>query len=247
MRARTWLVAVVPLALAGCFEFAADSDFRADGSALITAEIGVSQQLATVLSGQTKPGPADLLGECEKPRPAASLPAGVRSITGKRSQRGDMALCTYVIDVADPVAAAEAQSRAAADRAPGLRGLDRPTLKLERLREGVYRLSATFKPIDDLLPRTGQTAEDLTANAMLLAMSANRYVTLTVSALRIENTTGELQTDGRKVTWKLPLLALVKSMPGTPTEIRADIVYAEGWTTKIRRWLGMDEAPRTAR
>lgn len=240
MRWRVWLVAAMPAVLAGCFDFSADSVFRADGTAQITAEVGVSMQLATLLASQTKSGQPDVLAECEKERPAGTLPTGVRSITGKRGQRGDMATCTYVIDVSDPVAASAAQQRAQADRAPGLRGLDKSQLKIERLRDGVYRLSGHFKPIDDPLPRTGQTGEDLTANAMLLAMTANRYVTLTVSAARIENANGEVQADGRKVVWKLPLLALVKSMPGTPTEIKADIVYAESWSVRMKRWLGIE-------
>jgi hypothetical protein len=237
---RAWRIAAMPWLLAGCFDFSADSVVRADGTARITAEVGVSMQLAAVLSSQAKPGQSDFLADCEKERPAASLPAGVRSITGKRAQRGDMAICAYVIEVSDPVAAAAAQQRTAADRAPGLRGLDKSPFKVERVREGVYRLSGQFKPIDDPLPRTGQSGDDLTANAMLLAMTTNRYVTLTVSAARIENATGEVQPDGRKVVWKIPLLALVKSMPGTPYEIRADVVYAEGWTVKIKRWLGME-------
>lgn len=233
-------VAVLSGLLAGCFDFTADGTFRPDGTALVTAEIGVSMQLATLMASQGKPGQPDFLTDCEKEHPAATLPAGVRSITGKRGQRSDMALCTYVIELSDPVAASEAQRRAQTSSAPGLRGLDKSQLKIERLRDGVYRLSGQFKPVEDPLARPDQPGDSLAANAMLLAMTANRYVTLTVSAVRIENTTGEIQADGRKAVWKLPLMALVKSMPGVPYEIRADIVYAESWTGKVKRWLGLD-------
>ena len=148
--------------------------------------------------------------------------------------------CTYVIEVSDPVAASAAQQDARVRAVPGVRGLDRSQLRVERLREGVYRLSGEFKPIDNPLAKPDQPGEVLAANAMLLAMMGNRYVTLTVSAARIENATGEVQADGRKVVWKLPLMALVKATAGMPYEIRADIVYAESWTNKAKRWLGLD-------
>lgn len=232
-------VVLVAVPLAGCFDFTADSAFRPDGTAQVTAEVAVSMQLTNLLASQM-PGQRDFLADCEKERPAGALPAGVTSIKGKRGQRGDMDLCTYVIEVADPVAAAAAQQDARTQGAPGMRGLERPQLKIERLREGVYRLSGQFKPIDMPLAKPEKPADALATSAMLLAMTTNRYVTLTVSAVRIENANGDVQADGRKVVWKLPLLALVKTMPGTPYEIKADIVYAESWTNKAKRWLGLD-------
>ncbi|TXL72727.1 hypothetical protein FHP25_24580 [Vineibacter terrae] len=237
---RGTLIAVSAVLLTGCFDFAADSTFRPDGTAQVTAEIGVSMQLAAVLANQPRVGRGDFLADCEKERPADTLPAGVTSIKGKRGQRGDMALCTYVIEVSDPVAAAAAQQEARARSVSGVRGLDRSQLKIERLREGVYRLSGVFKPIDNPLGKPDQPGEALAANAVLMAMMTNRYVTLTVSAARIENATGDVQADGRKVAWKLPLMALVKDTPGMPYEIKADIVYAESWTAKAKRWFGLD-------
>ena len=230
---------LVAVPLTGCFDFTADSTFRSDGTAQVTAEVGVSMQLTTLMTSQM-PGQRDFLADCEKERPRETLPAGVTSIKGKRSQRGDMALCTYVIDVADPVAAAAAQHDTRVQGAPGMGGLDKPEFKIERLREGVYRLSGQFKPIELSLPKPEQRGDALATSAMLLAMTTNRYVKLTISARRIENATGEVQADGRKVTWKLPLMALVKAMPGTSYDIKADIVYAESWTTRTKRWLGLD-------
>jgi hypothetical protein len=239
MRWRHIAVVLLAAPLAACFDFTADSVFRRDGTAQVTAELGVSMHLATLLASQSRQGQPDFLADCEKDRAADTLPAGVGSIRGKRSQRGDMALCTYLIELSDPVAASDAQ-RARVRSAPGLRGLDRSDLRLERLRDGVYRLSGQFKPVEDPLARQGQQGDELAANAMLLAMTANRYVTLSVSAVRIENTTGELQAGGRKVVWKLPLLALVKTMPGVGYDIRADIVYAESLTDRIKRWFGIE-------
>lgn len=238
MRLRALALGATATLLAGCFDVTADSVFRPDGTAQVTAELGISMQLAAVLASQGKPGQPDFLADCEKERPADTLPAGVTSIKGKRGQRGDMALCTYVIEVSDPVAASEAQ-RQRQGGIPGLRGLNKSQLKIERLREGVYRLSGDFKPMDDPTSGARNPGEELAANAMLLAMTANRYVTLSVSAARIENATGEVQADGLKVTWKLPLIALVRQTPGVPYEIRADIVYAESWTSKVKRWLGI--------
>jgi hypothetical protein len=239
MRLQALALGAAASLLAGCFDVTADSVFRSDGTAQVTAELGISMQLAAVLSSQGKPGQPDFLADCEKERPADTLPAGVTSIRGKRGQRGDMALCTYVVEVSDPVAASEAQ-RQRQKGAPGLGGLNKSQLKIERLREGVYRLTGDFKPMDDPTSGTRKPGEDLAANAMLLAMTANRYVTLSVSAARIENATGEVQADGRKATWKLPLIALVRQTPGVPYEIRADIVYAESWPSKLKRWLGID-------
>jgi hypothetical protein len=240
MLLRRFLVVAAAALLAGCFDFSAESVFRPDGTAHVTAEVGVSIQLATLLASQGGPDEKDFLADCEKERAADTLPAGVKSIRGQRGQRGDMALCRYLIEVSDPVAAAEAQQRAQARGTPGLRGVDKSQLKIERLRDGVYRLSGQFKPVEEHQPKPGLSGDDLAANAMLLAMTANRYVTLTVHAARIENATGDVQADGRKVVWKLPLMALVKTMSGVPYEIRADIVYAESFGDKVRRWLGLD-------
>lgn len=243
MRWTRWLIGAMPVLLAGCFDFSADSVFRGDGGVQVTAEIGVSAQLASAMARHNKPGSPgapDFLAECEKERPAATLPTGVRSIKGKRGQRSDMATCTYTIDVTDPVAALEAQKRASAAGTPNVGGLDRSELRLERLRDGVYRLSGSFKPIDNPLAMWAGSSEDLAGTAMLLAMASNRYVTLTVTAVRIENANGEIQDGGRKVVWKVPLLALVKAAPGTSHEIKADIVYAESWMGKAKRWLGLD-------
>ena len=239
MQLRVLALGATATLLAGCFDVTADGVFRPDGTAQVTAELGISMQLAAVLGSQARPGQPDFLADCEKERPADTLPAGVTSIKGKRGQRGDMALCTYVIEVSDPVAASEAQ-RQRQGGVPGLRGLNKSQLKIERLRDGVYRLSGDFKPMDDPTSGTRKPGEDLAANAMLLAVTANRYVTLSISAARIENATGDVQADGRKATWKLPLIALARQTPGVPYEIRADIVYAESWTNKLKRWLGIE-------
>ncbi len=63
------------------------------------------------------------------------------------------------------------------------------------------------------------------AAALMEAMFANRYLTLNISAKRIENTNGELSADKSKATWRFPLAAIASPSPDKPTSIEADIIY----------------------
>jgi cysteinyl-tRNA synthetase len=73
------------------------------------------------------------------------------------------------------------------------------------------------RDIDDLLSEM--------AAAMMKAMFADRYLTLSLSGKRIENTNGVLSEDKSKVTWRLPLASLVAPTQDNPLTVEADIIY----------------------
>lgn len=246
MRRAKALLVVAALSLGGCFEMAANSDFREDGTAKLDVEIALSMQGAAMIAGLAKDkGDSDLLQDCENgPAAGISLPDGVRWVKGVRGTRGDMLTCTISVELDDPVKAAKAWKPSAT---PTEGPFDLKTFRFERLGDSSYRLAA-------LIEATPKKPDDAAGNpfvAMFMTAMANRYVTVTISAARIENTTGELDKDGRRVTWKMPVSLLFQPPPGFKQEIRADIVYdeggwlgtVEGWFDSAKRALGLESAP----
>src|SRR5690349_16349525 len=110
---RAAVLAVAFAGLAGCLEVAADSRVATDGTAVLTVEIGISDQLAALI-GSSSNGRIDVLRDCEKPVAAANLPDGVRAMSGKLGRRGDLVTCTARLDIADPAAFVRQAERAKA-------------------------------------------------------------------------------------------------------------------------------------
>jgi hypothetical protein len=239
-------LSVAGLALGGCFELTANSDFRKDGTAKAEVEFAISMQGAAMMAGLAKDkGNADPMHDCEtKASEDNSLPSGIRWVKGVRGTRGDMLTCTMSFELDDPVKAAKAWKP---NMKPGEGPFDLKMFRFERLSDSSYRLAA-------LIEANPQKPDDAAANpfvAMFLTAMANRYVTISISAAKIENTTGELDKDGRRATWKMPVALLIQPPPGYKQEIRADIVYEEGgwlgiveaWFGSAKRALGLESAP----
>lgn len=214
------------LLLAGCIELTNNSTFRANGEALVEIEVGMSAELVAVLSnpelvkqfggGEKTPNP---LADCGKPWPSSEpLPEGVRSVETKRGKRGDMETCTLVFDVADPIAAVGSVKKV---EIPNADAVPKQDVSLARIPSG-YRLRMSMSPAKQ--PEMPPEAAKMAA-AIVEAMFANRYLTLNISAKRIENANGELSADKSKATWRFPLASIASPSPDKPTSIEADIIY----------------------
>ena len=214
--------------LAGCIDLTKQATFREDGGARVELEIGLSAELAAMLSNpelikQMGGGGKTLnpIADCGKPWPADDpLPDGVRSAETRKGKRGDTETCTLIFDVPDPMAAVESANKA---EIPNADAVPKQDVSLTRLSGAPgYRLRMGMTPAKqpDLPPEAAKMAA-----AMMAAMFANRYLTLSVSAKRIENTNGELSADKSKVTWRFPLASLANPTPDKPTNIEADIIY----------------------
>jgi hypothetical protein len=218
----------------------ADAVVRDNGEAKISVEFAVSAELMAIMgnpafsnkaSGEQPP---DFLKDCEKSRPQdEALPPGVRSVEQKRGVRAGMITCTIVADLSDPILAFENAKKmevTSPDKAPT------PDFVISRLEGGSgYRIKGILTPpkSQDVPPE----AEKMAA-AIVAAMFANRFVTVTITSARIENTNGELAPDGRKVTWKIPLISLFsQSAAAVPLNFEADVIYAEGILAKWKRKL----------
>jgi hypothetical protein len=144
----------------------------------------------------------------------------VRSVESKRGKRGDMETCTLIFDVSDPVAAVEGVKKV---EVPNADAVPKQDVSLTRLPSATgYRLRMAMTPAKQ--PELPPEAAKMAA-ALVEAMFANRYLTLSLSGQRIENTNGELSADKRKVTWRLPLAAIASPSPEKPTTIEADVIY----------------------
>ncbi|MCA0246319.1 MAG: hypothetical protein LCH93_06845 [Proteobacteria bacterium] len=236
---KTLMVVVAAVSLGGCFEMAANSDFRKDGTGKLDVEFAFSAQGAALMAGLAKDKDgADPLKECEKGPAAAggALPDGIRWVKGVRGTRGDMLTCTVSLELDDPVKAAKTWKP---DATPPDGPFELKTFTFERLGDSSYRLAALIEANS----KKPQPAGDNPFVAMFKTAMANRYVTVTITAARIENTTGVVDQDGRRVTWKMPVAALFQPPPDFKQEIRADIVYAEsGWWGTVEGWF--DSAKR---
>ena len=231
--------AVLALSLAGlggCLEVAADGRVATDGTAVLTVEFGVSDQLVALI-GSSSNGRVDVMRDCERPVPAANLPDGVRSMSGKLARRADLVTCTVQLDIVDPVAFVRQAERAKAGLPTGRNvpaWLAAASVSLEPIGDRAYAFRA--RPG---IPSGGRRKVAPAADMLMAAMTANRYVSLSIAAQRIENSNGELQDDGRRVTWKLPLTGLLQPVPDLPEEFRADIVYRLTFFERAWRFFGL--------
>lgn len=238
-RVKALLAIVAALSLGGCFEMTATSDFRKDGTGKLDVEFAFSAQGAALMAGLAKDNEnADPMKACEKGPAAAggSLPDGIRWVKGVRGTRGDMLTCTVSLELDDPVKAAKTWKP---DATPPDGPFELKAFTFERLGDSSYRLAALIEANS----KKPQPAGDNPFVAMFKTAMANRYVTVTITAARIENTTGVVDQDGRRVTWKMPVASLFQPPPDFKQEIRADIVYDEGgWLGTVKGWF--DSAKR---
>lgn len=213
--------------LTGCFELQNNTTFRANGEATVEVEIAVAADVMAMISnpafakaGKTEGFP-NLLGECGKPWPKEEpIPDGVRSIESRRGKRGDMETCTVVFDVSDPIRAVESAKKV---EVPNAELAPKQDISLVRLDSGSgyrFRISVTPAKSDGMPPEAAKMAA-----AMMSAMLADRHLTFTVSGRSVTNTNGELTPDGRKATWKIPLLAIANPDERKPLLIEADVTY----------------------
>jgi hypothetical protein len=231
--ARTWMKVAIPavamfaMSLAGCFEITKDAAFRENGEARVEIEMALAAELAALLKNpafakqMAKEGALDLFADCGKPWPTEKpLPAGVRSVESRRGARADMESCTFVAEVSDPVAAVVSVNEM---QPPPQHKVPKQEMSLVRLdgRTG-YRLRIVLPPLK--LPTTAGDARDV-GKAVLDAMFVNRHFTISLSGQRIENTNGELASDGRRVTWRIPIATAIDPGRETPLTIEADIIY----------------------
>lgn len=226
------LAIAVLLLLGGCFELTTNADVKPDGSVVAEVEVAVSAQLAAMASALSKdPSQGDLLANCGSERRLEAAPDHIKVVKVSRGTRGDMMTCTAVIEIKDPVAAAKSFKPEDAIKKDGL-VFER--VSVERLTPGSYRVNAVVQA----KPPADVPTDNKTADAMMMAMVANRNITLTIRSKQITNTTGELSADGTAATWKIPVMVMMKPPPGYRQEVKADVTFEESTFDKVRRWLG---------
>jgi hypothetical protein len=219
-----WLVIAATVLLGGCFDFSANTSVQSNGSLTGEIEVAVSVLMVAMADAMNKnKGEPGLLDFCEKPV-AGVLPGLVA--TSARGMRNDMMTCSIKFKVDDP-AKYFTDMRAAikSGGVPAPQGDFFDKAVFDRLEGNAYRVAYTFIP-----PQDGDKGKDMKDNPflpMFMAALANHYVTISISGQRIENTTGQVSEDGKRVTWKIPVTMLMMPPPNYKQEIRADIFYGE--------------------
>lgn len=228
--AALWPVALCCL-LSGCFEINSTADFNKKGEALVKVEFAVSAELMAIAANpnfnKNGDSPFDLMNKCGQTIPSSNWPKGVQSVKSVPGQRSGMFTCTIEAVVTDPVAAVAS----AKEKAP-----NGPALSVERLSGAQgYRIAATLTPPKDGAFQANKP-DDFTST-MTVAMLANRFISITISGLRVENHNGEGVPEQTKAVWKIPLLGIIGPGASRPFEIKADVIYAEPWYIKLKRKL----------
>lgn len=219
------MLLAISLALAGCLEVSQDAAFRENGEARVEVEIAISAELVALASNPAfakQPGAEGLnfFSECGKPWPADKpLLEGVRSAESRRGKRGDMETCTIVFDVADPIVAVDSAKKIE----PPSAEMPKQVTSLTRLPSNSgYRLYMDIpgRPQPDVPAEAAQMLV-----AMTKAMLANRFLAISLSGAKIENTNGVLAPDGRRVSWQIPIATAIDPSRQSPLTIEADILY----------------------
>ena len=224
-----WPIAVCAL-LAGCFEVDTSARFDPQGQAKVKVEFAVSAELMALASNPQfqKDGesPVDWMSKCGEEIPSSQDQKGVKSVKTTPGQRSGMFTCTIDAEVADPIEAI----KSAREKKPG-----GPDVSIEKLpgAQG-YRIAATLAPPADG-PFNSNKPEDQFATSIAMAMFANRFITITLQGVRVENHNGELSPDETKAVWKIPLLGVIGPGANRPFEIKADVIYAEPWYISLKR------------
>jgi hypothetical protein len=205
----------------------------------VDVELAVSMQLASLASGlnQGNNTKGDLLSGCQQAWAKDNLPTGIRSVSISRGTRGEMMTCTARFIMDDPVkVAATWKPPTARDE-----GLNISRFSFERLSPKAYRLAAA---LEASTVRNDPAKDQNPFMAGFLAAMAGHYVTVSMTADRIENATGELSNEARTVTWKLPITMLISPPAGFRQELRADIIYDnQSWFDRILESVGLGGTP----
>ncbi|SFV27102.1 hypothetical protein [Hyphomicrobium facile] len=226
--------ALLPIAicclLAGCFEIDTAANFNEKGEANLKLEFAISAELMAIAANPNfqKDGqsPIDMMNKCGEAIPDTERPKGVKSVKSTPGQRSGMFTCTLEVELSDPVAAFASLK----ERQP-----DGPTLSIEKLPSAdAYRIAATLTPSKDS-PFNSDKPEDQIASSIATAMFANRFISIAISGLRIENHNGEGVPDQTKAIWKIPLLGLIGPGASRPFQVQADVIYSEPWYIKLKR------------
>ena len=225
------LAMIIAAPLAGCFEVSAEAQFQQDGTAVVTAEIGVAAELIALAANAPANGssPADLITNCGDIARKSEERKGVRSISAKMGQRNGLVTCTLRIELSDPVAALQ-------DVAAQGNG---PPFTIERDGQYAYGIKGRFQ--SGMLPGPpGPSAQEAQMQrGIAVAMLAGRYLTVSLHGLRVETGNGELQEGGKKAVWKIPLVALMNPQIAAAQAIDAKVTYNETWMEKALRWIGV--------
>lgn len=223
MRLSTIAAAAAALLVAGCFDVAGKAQFKPDGSAAVEVDLAISMQFAALVAGLAKDGGGDPLKDCVDAGPRQSeIPAGVSEVKFTRGTRGESMTCTVSFNAKDPVELLkDVRPKPPDDKDP----VEIKAFSFSRRDERAYAFRSEIAALPKAeKPKDG--AEEFGAN-IAMAMMANRFLTLTLSGERIENANGDVSADGKSVTWKVPLMILMKPPPGYRQEFRADVVYKE--------------------
>jgi hypothetical protein len=220
-----WLAVLATVFLGGCIDFTVKSNVQKDGSMVGEAEIAVSASMMAMIASQEKGnGNGDLFKECGGPVETAP---GVTASSAK-GMRNDptgqpMVTCTFKFTMADPTKHFADAKKVNAKSGGDIQQDFLANGRFERI-DGGYRLAHTLK-----FPKDASRDKDMKDNPfvpMMMAMMANHYFAFTLCGQRIENASGIVSEDGKCVTWKIPVVALLMT-PDFTQDMRADIYYGE--------------------
>ena len=228
---RLFITLLTILLLSGCYDFSEELWINADGSGRMKFTIGLAENLIAMIEGSRES--ADFCDKAIKDKTRLDNNVLITSFAITKSNEAGMHYCTIDIGVIDFRNFGEVRNNVIEG---DYDNYEFPFV-IEELGEGRIRISQHF----DNLGRDGPEQSEIEkvgqemAMVMMTPMLAGKYITVTVHAPKIESSNGEISTDSKTVTWKKPLIDLVRS-PEKPHKFEMVMVKNVSLIDRIKSW-----------
>jgi hypothetical protein len=225
------LVIALSLSLGGCFDLNEELWINQDGSGRMKFTVGVAEPLMTMMkqSGES----ADFCDELMKQESIPEESETIESVAVIKNTEAGMNYCTIDMRLRDFRKFSEARDRAIEGKHDKY---EFPFL-IEDLSDDRVRVTQDFSslgmddPEQDEFDRSAQQM----AMSMMAPMMSGKYITVTVHAEDIESSNGIISEDGKSVTWRKPLIDLVREKDQAH-RFETIIVHQQSWVEKLKTW-----------
>ena len=221
----------VSLLLSGCYDIAEELWINSDGSGRMKFTIGLAENLTAMMEGGGQS--ANFCDKAIKDKSKLENNVLITSIAISKSNEAGMNYCSIDVDVKDFRNFAEVRNNIIEG---DYNNYEFPFSIIE-LGEERIGISQEFNnlgrdgPNQSKIEKVGQEM----AMVMMTPMLAGKYLIVTVHAPNIESSNGDISTDNKTVTWKKPLVDLVR-YPEKPHRFEVVIVKAPGLLDQFKSW-----------
>jgi len=218
MNGRRMLAAVSALSVmflfSGCLETKTEYWFNSDGSGKVVFDLGISKQLAGAEKMEA------LVKDAQEKARRREKSSNVKSVSVRSYLDGDFSHFVVEMEIRDMSKSWEDSSSNAVSNGDQMeKTLFIDGLSVRKLESGNISFERRFP---------GGEGEGNPTPPAMESFFAGRNATVVVHAPGIVSANGALSDDGRTVTWKIPMLDVIKGKVTHP--LKAELSLDEGWS-----------------